>query len=236
MAIDDLPLPVVNFLNVAGVPWPYVNEDTVMDFSSLVRRFGQAVEMTYQDATRHVAGVAEAYRSVASERMSDGWQQLSARHVSEILDGCAVLADALEVAAGYIAAQKAGALAELAGMAAAFFADQAAAVFTVGITEAAAPMIIEGAERLMDSLVMDLQQYLVSRVAEAALKPLLAKVEAALTGLDWSRSGAEPVGRGNGFELDAPAARAHAQAMAGYASDMRSHAETFAAGIRGLRF
>jgi hypothetical protein len=24
MAVDDLPLPVVNFLNVIGVPWPYV--------------------------------------------------------------------------------------------------------------------------------------------------------------------------------------------------------------------
>lgn len=29
MAIDDLPLPVVNFLYVIGVPWPYVKEDTV---------------------------------------------------------------------------------------------------------------------------------------------------------------------------------------------------------------
>jgi hypothetical protein len=93
VAIDDLPLPVVNFLNVIGVPWPYVNEDTVMEFSSLVRRFGLAVETTHQDGTRAVAGVARAYRSAASERMLDGWQKLSDRHVSEILDGCAVLAE-----------------------------------------------------------------------------------------------------------------------------------------------
>ena len=56
LAIDDLPLPVVNFLNVIGVPWPYVNEDTVSEFSSLVRRFGQAVETTHQDAARSIAG------------------------------------------------------------------------------------------------------------------------------------------------------------------------------------
>lgn len=48
MAIDDLPLPVVNFLNVIGVPWPYVNEDTVSQFASLVREFGQAVETTHR--------------------------------------------------------------------------------------------------------------------------------------------------------------------------------------------
>jgi hypothetical protein len=44
MAIDDLPLPVVNFLNVIGVPWPYVNEDTVTQFATLVREFRQAVQ------------------------------------------------------------------------------------------------------------------------------------------------------------------------------------------------
>jgi hypothetical protein len=236
VAIDDLPLPVVNFLNAIGVPWPYVNEDTVMEFASLVRMFGQAVETTHLDATRAVAGVAQAYRSVASERMTDGWEKLSARHVAEILDGCAVLADALEAAAGYIVAQKAEAIAELMEMAAAFFADQAAAVATFGIAEAAVPLIIEGAEKLMDSLIMDLEQYLISMVAEAALKPLFAMVNAALAGLDWSQSGAVSPGKGSGFELNAAAARAHAQALSGYAADMRAHAATFAAGIRGLQF
>lgn len=236
MAIDDLPLPVVNFLNVVGVPWPYVNEDTVSQFASLVRGFGQAVQTTHQDATQAVTGVAQAYRSVASERMLNGWQKLSDQHVNEILAGCAVLADALDVAAGYIMTQKAEALATLVEMAAAFVADQAAAVVTFGIAEAAVPLIIEGAEKLMDSLIMDLEQYLITMVAEAALKPLFAKVDAAAAGLDWSRSGAVPAGSGTGFELHSAAARAHAQALTGYAEDIRSHAATFAAGIRGLRF
>jgi hypothetical protein len=236
VAIDDLPLPVVNFLNVIGVPWPYVNEDTVTEFASLVRRFGQAVEATHQDGTRAVAGVAEAYQSAASRKMTDGWEKLSSRHVAEILDGCTVLADALEVAAGYIVAQKAEAIATLVEMAAAFVADQAAAVATFGIAEAAVPLIIEGAEKLMDSLIMDLQQYLISMVAEAALKPLLAKVESALAGLDWSQSGAADQGKGTGFSLDSAAALAHASALDDYATQMRSHAQTFATGIRGLKF
>lgn len=236
VAIDDLPLPVVNFLNVIGVPWPYVNEDTVMQFSSLVRQFGQAVETTHQEATQHVAGVAQAYRSASSEKMLDGWQKLSDRHVSEILDGCTVLSAALEAAAGYIVVQKAEAVATLVEMAAAFVADQAAAVATFGIAEAAVPLIIEGAEKLMDSLIMDLQQYLISKVAEAALKPLFAKVEAALAGLDWSRSGAAAGGQGTGFELDATAALVHASGLDDYAAQMRGHAQTFASGIRGLSF
>jgi hypothetical protein len=83
VAIDDLPLPVVNFLNAIGVPWPYVNEDTVSEFATLVREFRTAVETTHQDATVAVAAIGRAYESVASQRMLDGWEKLSARHVTE---------------------------------------------------------------------------------------------------------------------------------------------------------
>jgi hypothetical protein len=120
-------------------------------------------------------------------------------------------------------------------LASAFVADQVAAVFTSGIAEAAAPLIVAGAERLVESLEADLQQYLIAQVAEAALKPLLAKVETALSGLDWSQSGASSA-PGSGFELDATAALAHASGLDDYASQMHAHAQVFASGIRGLSF
>ena len=62
MAIDDLPLPIVTFLNAIGVPWPYLNEDTVSEFAGLVREFRQAVEKTHQDATEAVASITRAHR------------------------------------------------------------------------------------------------------------------------------------------------------------------------------
>jgi hypothetical protein len=37
MAVDDLPLPVVNFLNVIGVPWPYIDEDALRQFATFTR-------------------------------------------------------------------------------------------------------------------------------------------------------------------------------------------------------
>jgi len=78
VAIDDLPLPVVSFLNVIGVPWPYVNEDTVMQFASLVREFRQAVQTTHQDATGAVAAIARAHESVSTEAMQSGWAKSGA--------------------------------------------------------------------------------------------------------------------------------------------------------------
>jgi hypothetical protein len=235
VAVDDLPLPVVNFLNVIGVPWPYLNEDEVAQFAMFVRQFATAVQTTHDDATRTVADIAGAYRGSATDAMSSGWARLSARHVDDLVDGCHVLAGALDVAAGYIVVQKAEAVAVLIGMAAAFVADQAAAIATAGIAEAAVPLIVAGAERVVKSLVMDLEQHIVGEVIEAAAKPLFAKLEDALTGLDWSRSGAQ-VEPADAISLDAEAALEHIGRLQIHADALRTHGAQFGTAIAGLGF
>jgi hypothetical protein len=236
MAVDDLPLPVVNFLNVIGVPWPYIDEDTVSQFATLTREFATAVQTTHDDATRAISGIASAYKGSSTDAMTSGWAKMSAKHVDELVDGCHVLASALDVAAGYIMAQKVEAVAVLIGMAAAFVADQAAAVATFGIAEAAAPLIIAGAERLVKSLVMDLQQYVVGQVIEAAAKPLFAKVEAAMTGLDWSQSGAGGVEPGNEVSLDPEALAQQVAVLRSHAVTMQQHGAHFGQAVAGLGF
>lgn len=47
MAIDDLPSVVVTFLNVIGVDWPYISEESLYKFGQIVREFAQAVEQTH---------------------------------------------------------------------------------------------------------------------------------------------------------------------------------------------
>lgn len=235
MAIDDLPGPVVNFLNVIGVPWPYINEDTVSRFASLTREFGQAVQRTHEESTQAVTAITRAHQGTSTEAMRSGWARLSAQHVEEITAGASVLAAALDAAAGYIVVQKGEAVGVLIGLATAFFADQAAAVETLGLSEAALPLIIEGAENVVKSLVMDLEQYIVGTVIEAAAKPLFAKVEAALSGLAWpvpGTGGAAP----SGFTLDPAAVREQTAALRTHAATMRGHAAAFSSAVRGLNF
>lgn len=236
MAIDDLPGPVVTLLNAIGVPWPYINEDTVSEFATLTRQFGQAVQTTHQDASQAIAGIAQAHQGASTEVMSSRWATMSNQHVSELVDGCTVLADALDVAAGYIVAQKGEAIATLIGMAATFIADQAAAVATFGLAEAAVPVIVDAAEQVVKSLVMDLEQYVIGQVVEAAAKPLFAKVESALTGLDWSQPSGVSASTPTGFTLDAETARIHTAALRAHADTMRAHAQAFQQGVRGLNF
>src|ERR1700753_478634 len=85
MAIDDLPLPVVNLLNVIGVPWPYIDEDTLHDFAAFTRGFATAVQTTHEDAAHAINGIATAYHGSATTAMTSGWATLSTRHVDEIL-------------------------------------------------------------------------------------------------------------------------------------------------------
>lgn len=236
MAIDDLPLPVVSFLNAIGVPWPYLNEDTVWQFSGLVREFSQAVQTTHQDATDAVTGITQTHKAQSTELMMSGWSKLSGQHVDEIVTGCGVLADALDAAGGYIVAQKGEAIAELVGMAAAFVADQAAAVVTFGLSEAALPLIEETAAKLVESLEADLQQYIAGQVIEAAAKPLFAKIDAAMSGLDWSQSGVGPGGEATGFSVYPSATKAHTTALRGHAATMRSHGAALSSQVRGLKF
>lgn len=236
MAIDDLPLPVVNLLNVIGVSWPYINEDQVTKFASLTREFATAVQTTHADATAQVSAIAAAHKASSTQKMTDGWEKLSARHVTEIVDASHVLADALDAAAGYIVAQKAIAVAELVTMAAAFVADQAAAVATFGIAEAAVPVIEEAASKLTKSLINDLVQYVIGEVVEAAAKPLFAKVENMLSGLDWSQSGAVEPGKGTGTEVSREAVGAATKALRQHADTMKLHAATFSSGVQSLGF
>jgi hypothetical protein len=227
---------VVNFLNVIGVPWPYIDEDDVMRFADLTRAFAQAVESTHADATRAVAAIADAHRGASTEAMTSGWKAQSEKHVHEVVGACHVLADALDVAAGYIVVQKAEAIAVLAGMAAAFVADQAAAVATFGVAEAAVPLIVEAAERLVKSLVMDLEQHLAGQVLEAAAKPLFAKVEDAMDRLDWAGSATSPSVAGRQISVDPAAVRVHLTVLRSHAAAMREHGARFATALGGLGF
>ena len=236
MAADDLPGPVVTFLNVIGIDWPYINEDQIFEFARLVREFGQAVEQTHQDATTTMSAFAEAYQGASTEVMKSGWAKLSSQHVDEIVEATGILADALEVAAGFVIAQKGEAVIQLIAMAAEFVADQAAAVATFGIAEAAVPVIIAAGKALMETLKQQIIQAIMGDVIEAAAKPLFAKIESMVAGLDWSASGSSTSGAGTGFSVDFEMAKGHVATMRTHAETMRGHAEALHSGLAGLSF
>ena len=237
MAIDDLPLPVVTFLNAIGIEWPYINEDSLHEFATLTREFGQAVAQTHEDATRTVANIAQAYQGPSTRAMSSGWAHLSAAHVQEVTEACSILADALDAWAVYVVAQKGEALLQIGELAFSYAAALVAAPETLGASLAALPGLEELGEALGNSLIQDLQQYVIGKVIEAASKPLVAKVEAMLQGLDWSNApgGVDPIGSSS-VQLDVREVEQHVSVLRQQADTMRSHAADFHAKAAGIQF
>jgi hypothetical protein len=109
-------------------------------------------------------------------------------------------------------------------------------VATAGIAEAAVPLIVAGAERLVKSLIMDLQQHVFGEVIEAAAKPLFAKIGQAMSGLDWSQSGGAGTAEPTQVSIDPAAVRTQLSVMREHAAQMRQHGARFSMAVGGLGF
>ena len=234
MAIE-LPGEVAQFLNFIGVPWINVNEDKVRDFATHVRQFAADISNAHGDATATLKALGAGYQGAAYEALMNMWGSKSTTHINELVDCCHVLATALDVGADFIQAQKIACIGELVGMAAAFVADQAAAVVTLGASEAALPLIEEGATKLMEFAEQQIEQYVIGEIANAALQPVIGKVAQLVEGLVLG-NGAGGGAVGASYEVDLDHLSTHAQIMKGHAQTVAGHIATFTSNLRSLDF
>lgn len=239
----ELPSEVVWFLGVIGVNWPNVDEDQVRAFAGHVRDFANNVENTHQAATSTIQQMGSSYSGNSYEQLVATWARMSNDHMTELVDACHVVAEALDLAADGIVAAKVAAIAELVALAASFIADQAAAVATFGIAEAGLALIEEAGKKLINALIQQLEQQILGQVIQAAVAPLEQVVEKALGGLVFKgleaalgapSGGGAAVGASFGIVPDE--LLSHANAMQGHADTVAGHAATLAANVSSLNF
>jgi uncharacterized protein YukE len=239
MAIE-LPSEVVDFLQFIGVNWPNVNEDSVRALAGHVRDFASNIDSTHQAATQTVQDMGQAYSGASYEQLVQTWTRLSSSHMTELVDGCKVVAEALDVAADAIVAAKGVAIAELVALAVSFVADQAAAVATFGLAEAAEALVIEAAKKCVNFLEQELEQMVIGKVLEAAMTPLEGVVQKAVSGLVYAAEGAVEGAAGGAaganFSMDQEALSQHFQTFQGHADAVASHAQTLQSNIASVKF
>lgn len=239
MAIE-LPSEVAYFLNFIGVPWININEDKVREFATHVRTFASGLEQSRQDAHSTITQLGSSYSGASYEALVKMWAGKSTAHLTELEELCKVAASALDAGADFIVAQKVACIAELAVMAASFVADQAAAVATLGASEALMPVIIEGAEKLMEFAEQQLEQYIIGEVVNAALTPLLEKMTGMAEALAFKAEagvlGVSADAAGPGFHVDMDAMEQHGELMRTHAQTVAGHAANFTSNLSGLDF
>lgn len=234
MAIE-LPSVVAKLLNAIGIPWINVNEDTVRDFATHVRTFGSDVSNAHGDATATLTALGSGYQGAAYEALMKLWGDTTTTHINELVEGCDVLATALDAAADCIVTEKIACIGELIGMAVAFFADEAAAAVTFGLSELALPAIEFGARKLVEALEQQLEQYIEGQVLNAAMQPLMSKIDSLVEGLVFG-SGGGGGSVGASYEVDFDQLTTQASAMSGHADTIRSTVTNFTSNVSGLDF
>ena len=242
MALDP-PMEVVQFLQFVGIDWPMINEDAVREVAGYIQEFADRIEQAHLDATTTIQRMGSAYQGASYELLVERWAQMSSRHMSELLDTCRALVTALHGAADFIVVQKGVAIAELVGLAASFVADQAAAIATFGLAEAAEVAIVKLAQKAVDFLEQLLEQYILAEVIEAGFKALRPVIERALDGFVFKAAAdtlGVPAGGGSGsgwgYQVHPDELRAHAQVMRGHAETVSAHAQVLVGRLSGVSF
>lgn len=237
MAIE-LPSIVSQFLNKIGIPWVNVNEDKVRDFATHLRQFSSDVSGTHQDASSTLSQLTSGYSGAAADALTSMWQDTGG-HVSALTDACGDLASALDVGAGFIEGQKIACIATLGAMAAAVVGDQVAAIFTFGIAEAALPGIEAAATKAIQFAEDQIEQHIVGQIENAALQPLMSKIEQVVQGLAFSSGGGGGGGgggAGSGVKVDPAQLRSAAQQMQTHADTLDGHITKFTSNLAGVDF
>jgi uncharacterized protein YukE len=240
----ELPSEVVQLLQFIGVNWPNINEDKVREAGAHVKQFAASLQSTHQDATSHLQQAGQHYQGSGYEAMLAAWGQKSNSHMQELVEACNVVSTALDAGADVIVGMKGAAIAELVVLAASFIADQAAAVATFGLAEAALALIEEAAKKCVSFLEQQLIQYIVGEIIGAAIQPLIGTIDKAIDGLVYSALssalGVPAPGAGASagamFQMDTEAFKSHMQGMQQHADAMAQHAQELHGNLSGMSF
>ncbi|MGH3831896.1 MAG: hypothetical protein ACRDRS_15860 [Pseudonocardiaceae bacterium] len=237
MAIE-LPSWLTWTLDVFGFYWPGLNEDHFNDAATYLRQYAKDAAGSIDSTHRRVADVRQVYDSGSYEALLNEWGSQTRSHMQTLVEGCHYLADGLDIAAEGIVAMKAKVIVQLGIAAAEFAADQAAAVATAGIAEAALPVLIAATNRLINGLLTQLEQEVLGHFVEKVLGPVQAEVERAVAKLTYQQSAGAllgPEGTG-GIKADTEHMRVHAEAIHREGEGASSGGARLAGKLSGLSF
>jgi hypothetical protein len=155
-------------LNLIGIDWPNIDEDQLRSGASDLKQIASELTSNKGDAESQIEQMLGVNSSQALKNFEAIWDKVAKDHLPQLAQGMDLLADGLDVSAVVVTGMKVAAIAQLAILAAEIIADQAAAPFTFGASEAAIPAEEEITEqvlkRVFDQAVKSVEQQLINAV------------------------------------------------------------------------
>lgn len=234
----NLPHWLAEVVNILGFNWPEIDEDQLRDAAKGLRRYADSCQSSH-DVTHGVVtgGLQETYAAQSYTALAEVWGSRTQGHMKTLIEGCRVLAGALDAAAIGVEAMKDECIIQLGIATAELIGDQAAAVVTLGLSEAAAVAEIELQNKLLDGILKRFEQEVVGILVDKTIGPLREQIEHAVSQLLLEEVAHIAVGAPPpGLKLDTVMMRSHAGTIKQQAEANLTHGHSFYSEVGGLTF
>jgi hypothetical protein len=191
-------------LDMIGIEWPNIDEDELRSGATELRQMASELTSNTGDAQSSIEQMLRNNSSDSLDRFDAIWQKLAGDHLPQLATGLNAVAVALDASAGLVVGMKSGAIVQLGILAAEIIADQAAAPFTFGASEAAIPGEVE----ITSQIVKQIFKKIADQVEQALLNAIEGPVFSALGSAAEELAGqlvGDVVGTNSGIDLGAVA-------------------------------
>jgi uncharacterized protein YukE len=163
-------------LDMIGIEWPNIDEDELRSGATQLRQLAGELTSNTGDAHSSIEQMLQNNSSDSLKAFEGLWQKLAAGHLPQLAEGLKAIAVALDASAVLVVGMKTGAIVQLGILAAEIIADQAAAPFTFGASEAAIPGEVE----ITSQIVKQIFKQIANQVEQALLNAVEGPVFSAL--------------------------------------------------------
>ena len=234
----NLPHWLAEVVNLLGFNWPEIDEDQLRDAARGLRQYADKCQQSH-DVTHGIVngGLQQAYAAQSYTALAQVWAQQSQGHMSTLIDACRMLADGLDVAAVGVEGMKDACIVQLGIAAGELLVDTGAAVFTLGLSEAAAAAEIEVQNRLLNGILQRFEQEVIGRLVGGLMGPMKEQIDVAVEKLVFDEvAGVAVGGAPPGLKLDTEAIRTHAGKINEQAEANLEHGRVFGNHMGALTF
>ncbi len=224
-----LPSEVAWVLDLIGVEWPNIDEDELRSAADQLRQLGSEMSSNNGDAKSDVEQMLGVNSAESLQIFEALWKKLADGHLQQLGEGMDILATGLDVAAVVIVGMKLAAIVQLVVLAAELIADQAAAIETLGASEALAVAQTEFTEQIVKQAIEQAVQTVEQQLLSVVEGPIFAALSSAGEELATQLVG-DALGTHQGLDLGAVAG-AGADGLSQGVSDSVSQVEGMASSV-----
>lgn len=199
-----LPSEVAWVLDLIGINWPNIDEDELRSAADELRSIAEELKGHNGDAASDIEQMLGVNSAESLELFEALWKKLSDGHLQQLGEGMDILAVGLDIGAVVIEAMKLAAIVNLVILAAEIIADQAAAAFTFGASEALAA----AQTAITQTIVKQLEQTAIQTVEQQLMNAIEGPIFAALESAGMELAGqllGDALGTHSGVDLGAVA-------------------------------